>query len=418
MLIRLRMLSPPDPSLDIHFASIIEDAKVASNVKSLALSRWGRRLFHQGRSAEARNSFSKALRLIRRTPHRSLPAQVAAPLAFYHFTRGFQRRADRLIKRLGGTSGADLAPFDRAMYLSGLGAIEYERGNVRNAFDLNLALHELARTQAHVAMQANATTNLGLLLHHMHHPADSRRYLSEGLALSEKANLKTRETALLHLAEGSIELGRIDEAEAFIQRLLEGRPAGVRDQMWGMTRRTCARIRVRQARVSEARELFGEALNTFVEVRARDEWIITRLDQIGMSAEGSIDSKAMDAFVSLAEEARSLGQWRVGALVEIARVKSSISRQVDADVSALEALAGEALSRGFVTLEIAVLQLLVERLVDQGWMVEARAALSSAMTRIKVAAGEFSDPELRSDYLSSGSRHAFRELAGKIRGKR
>ena len=413
--IRMRISEPIQSDVIKHFQLIVEDPVVSEATKAVAFAKWGRRLFGLGEGAAARVSFCRALRLMRTSRQAEVIGAVLSPLAIYHFRRGYMARAGRLFDTLESLPPEQLAPSDRIACLSGAGALEYEQGRIRKAYEINVYLYELAKRMEHRILQSSATQNLGNMLNLMNLPAYSRRYLAESIRVGRGTASEFWMLALIHLAECESELGRFAVAEGLLAELDDHGSTGSVGLLRGFTKRLLGRIRIRSGNLSEGRELLEEAARTFEGLKAADEIVITKLDIYKSGIQALSGSEPDTALGALEQEAVGLRSWRITAMVRLARLQRSLKDDGPGFEEELRSLISDALDRGFVALEVEALRLLIERLIWQGWIHEAQDAMKAAMARIKVAADGFTDPELRRAYLTSPGRRAFQELSVRLR---
>lgn len=413
--VRMRIADQADPDVVNHFRRIVNDQMVMQSAKAIALAKWGRRMFARGEGKEARACFTRAMRLIRHSSRFDVIGEVTTPLAIYHFHRGFLARSGRLLHRLGRWPQNAIGLTDRISRLSTTGGLAYEQGQVRRAHEVNVHLHELAKRIGHSALQSSAMQNLGHLLHLMHYPAESRRFLSESIRLRSGTASEFWNLALIHLAECELDIGRLVEAESLLAEIGDRGSVGSSELTWGFARRMLGRIRIQAGALDDGRNLLGEALSIFEGLKAADEILVTRLDCFSLDFSAAPRVEGDFALAALEREAKALGNWRIVAMVRLASLKWNAREETPDYEVELRALIRDALDRGFVSLEVDALKLLIDRLIWQGWFNEAQDALKAALARIKVAADGFTEPELRRAYLSSPKRQAFLELSARLK---
>jgi len=416
--VRMRISDPADSNVAEHFRIIDEDALAPRSAKAVALAKWGRRSFAKGEGGEARVYFGRAMRLIRHSRQVDVIGAVTTPLAMYHLSRGYLARAGRLLDRLGRFPQNQLRLPDRIACLSGAGALAYEQGQIRRAYDVNVHLYELAKRIGHTLLHGNATQNLGHLLQFMNLPADSRHYLAESIRIGRGTASGLWKLAITHLAQCELDIGRLAEAKGLLSELGDRGSAGSSELTWGFATRLLGRIRIQAGEHEVGRKLFHEAAAIFEGLKAADEILVTRLDCYQLDSGAASLFENDSALRAIELDAEGLRNWRIMAMVRLARLKRNV-REEDPEYEAkLRTLISDALDRGFVTLELEALQLLIDRLIWQGWTHEAQDAMKAALARIKVAADGFAEPELRRAYLASPGRQVFQDLSARLRQAR
>jgi serine/threonine protein kinase/tetratricopeptide (TPR) repeat protein len=412
--LRLRISDLSDSTLQVHFDRIAGDPTSGMRIKAVALSKWGRRRFAEGDASSARSCFAEALRLARASQDSETIASVLTSVMAYHFARGYLGRTARLLNRMSALPQSELSIADRTAWMSGMGALAYEQGLVRKSYDVNIYLYELSKRLGHEVLKGSATLNLGLLLNLMNHPAASRRYLMESARIGRAAGVRSWEMALIHLGDVELDLGRLDAVSDVLNQLDSGREAEPLDLTRANALRLRGRLEVARGEVEIGLGQLKEASRLFEHLKAADEVLITDHAIVSVALATHTLNQADLAVRALQEKGVKLKNWRLSAMVALLMIRAGVDVGESTDEK-LKELIREALDRGFVRLELEALCLLCERQIASGWLAEAADSLRSATDRVRLAANEFTEAELRRDYLAAPGRRLLKDLAEKLK---
>ncbi len=247
-----------------HVREALAHAEAAQDTltEARAYHRWGRTLWQQGQSDEARTHLEKALKSARRAHDQSLAAECLVDLANVLRLQGHFNRARRILKEateifdqlkdaqgvircqtLVGVLDTDLgffadseASYLRALNLShetgwrfaetyifaNMGGTQFELGDFAKSSDyLNQALH-LAEETGDLRSEANSLDTLGLIAHYSGQPGEAvSTYYERAISnLQSLNNQRELGFVLTHAGYALIDLARFDQAEAYLRQAL------------------------------------------------------------------------------------------------------------------------------------------------------------------------------------------------------